>query len=112
MSDLPEVPIPLEEKGPFSIQRTLGRIESALVNMANDIHEAVAAQKAINERIDADEKRLADIETWRESVNTRNTILGRMVLLFLIPALMWGWSTGSYVMRLVYQYEAQQGVKK
>ena len=80
--------------------------------MAEDIHTAVAAQKAINERIDADERRLTAIETWRESVKTRNSIASRVALVLLLPTLMWGWTTGNYVVRLVYQYEASQGVKK
>lgn len=104
-------PLP-DNQEPFNIQRTLGRIEAAIVAMATDIHEAVAEQKRMSERLEADEKRLVSIEEWRANVRTRNGIITKVVLILLIPTLAWGYNTGAYVMKLVYQYEAHQGVKK
>jgi hypothetical protein len=104
MERLPGAPDPQEE---ISIGRTLGRIENAIVNMASDIHDAVTAQRAIIERVEKDEKRLGVIESWQKSVDRRNEIATRIVLVLLIPSLVLGFNAGVYVIKLINTYDPQ-----
>jgi hypothetical protein len=91
---------------PFNIQRMLGRIEEALVNMAEDIHEAVSSQKKIIERLERDEARIGVVENWKETVNERNQFWIRVALLLLLPALAGGISAGVYMVKVVHDYES------
>jgi DhnA family fructose-bisphosphate aldolase class Ia len=91
----------------FSIGRTLGRIEDAIVNMASDIHDAVTAQKSIIERVEKDEKRLGVIESWKQNVDRRNETATRIFLLLLIPALALGFNAGVYVIKLINVHDPQ-----
>ena len=90
----------LQDSEEFSICRTLGRIESAVSNMASDIHDAVLAQRATVERLDRDELRLYSLEGWRESVRDRNTLALKVFLVLLLPSLAGLWSGGTYLVKL------------
>jgi hypothetical protein len=104
MSTLPDLPDQLEDQ-PFDMYRTLGRIENAIVNMARDIHDAVAAQKSIIERVEKDEARLGKIENWQQNVDRRNEWVTRLVLVLLIPSLALAFNATAYTLKFIDEHE-------
>ena len=92
----------------FNLGHTLGRIEHAIVTMAGDIHEAVAAQKAIVERLEKNEQRLSGLEGWRGSVKRRNDLCGKIALALLLPFIGWAWSAGTHIVSLSNKLEVHE----
>jgi len=101
--------IPLaQDESDVNIARTLGRIETAIVNMAGDIHEAVAAQKAIVERLEKGEQRLGSLEEWRRNAKQRNETWGKIALVLIVPFVAWGIQAGTYLVSLTHKLELHE----
>jgi hypothetical protein len=86
--------IPQSELG--KIQRSLGRIEEGLEQMKQGISDAIADQKAVNERVDKVDTRVTALETWRGIIVSRHTMFSRVGLLLLLPTISWTVTIGKY----------------
>jgi hypothetical protein len=76
--------------------------------MAADIHEAVVAQKAIVERLETDEKRLASLEDWRRNTKDRNDGWVKIALIVLIPVAAWSINAGMHLTKLTQKLELHE----
>jgi hypothetical protein len=76
--------------------------------MATDIHEAVVAQKAIVERLEKDEKRLASLEDWRRNIKDRNNVWAKIALIALIPVAAWSINTVMHLTKLTQKLELHE----
>jgi hypothetical protein len=95
-------------KSPFDIAHSLGAIEAAVCTMATDIHEAVEAQKELINRLDKDEVRLQNLETWRKEKHDRNGVIGKVALTLLLPAAVGIYQVVVYAIALSHKVELHE----